>query len=36
MSAHAPEELIKKYTEMGFKKMWINKEFQRFKDTVSQ
>ena len=31
----APEELLKKYTEMGFKKMWINKEFQRFCSTVS-
>jgi len=29
----APEELLKKYTEMGFKKMWINKEFQRFCST---
>ena len=31
----APEELLKKYTQMGFKKMWINKEFQRFCTTVS-
>ena len=31
----APEDILKKYTEMGFKKMWINKEFQRFCSTVS-
>ena len=32
-SAQAPEDLQKKFIELGFKKMWINKEFQKFSKT---
>jgi Ca2+-binding EF-hand superfamily protein len=33
LKAQAPEELQNKFIEMGFKKMWINKEFQKFNKT---
>ena len=31
----APEELITKFTDYGFKKMWINKEYQKFQQMVN-
>lgn len=30
----APDELIKKFVDLGFKKMWVNKEYQKFQKMV--
>ena len=32
----APDALVKMFTELGFKKMWINKEYQKFLKMVRQ
>ena len=35
-SVVAPEEIAKDFIALGFKKMWINKEYQKFQSMVRE